>query len=93
MIASEPAELLQYRQRLRFPHDLERTYQQDMNEKMMRISRPGTALAILVYSSFWILDLFALPIAYRQIWLIRVLGIILMTVFFSYRTLTGIGGM
>ena len=41
---------------------------------MMRIARPGTALTILVYLSFWLLDQFTLPQAYQEIWIIRAGG-------------------
>ena len=45
---------------------------------MIQIARPGTALAILVYLSFWLLDMFALPQAYQEIWMVRIIGILLM---------------
>ena len=68
-----------YENRLRFPGELEDFYKRDYNEKLMRVARPGTVLAVLTYLSFWILDIFALPENYRAIWLIRLAGIMLMS--------------
>lgn len=74
------ADLLNLRGQLRFQIPLEHAYQDDYNKKLMRIARPGTALAILVYLSFWILDLYTLPLAYREIWLIRAAEILLLNI-------------
>ena len=77
------ADLLNLQGRLGFQSPLERAYQDDYNTKLMRIARPGTALAILVYFSFWILDLYTLPSSYQVIWLIRAAGILLMGCLFA----------
>lgn len=74
----QPTDLLQYQNRLRFPEELETLFLADYSLRMIQIARPGTALAILVYLSFWILDIFALPQAYQEIWIVRVVGILLM---------------
>lgn len=77
-----PDDILHYQDSLRFPPDLEHTFQSDYNQRIMRIARPGTALAILVYLSFWILDLFVLPQAFEAIWLVRLMGIALLAILF-----------
>jgi hypothetical protein len=81
MTFTQPTGLLQFINHLRFQPDLEQAYQVDYNQKIMRISRPGTILAILTYLSFWILDWFVLPQAYLAIWLVRLSGIIAMAIF------------
>jgi adenylate cyclase len=72
-------EFRQYENRIRFPIDLEEQYRLDTNLRLTHISRPGTLLAIFVYLSFWILDIFALPHNFLPIWLIRIVGILMMT--------------
>jgi adenylate cyclase len=79
-MSEKSAGLLQFSNRIRFPSDLEKDYRTDYNLKIMRISRPGTILAILTYLSFWILDWFVLPQAYLDIWLVRIVGILSMAI-------------
>jgi class 3 adenylate cyclase len=81
-------EFKQYENHIRFPAELEQQYRLDTNLRLTRISRPGTVLAILVYLSFWLLDIFALPQNFLPIWLIRFVGIFIMAglLLFTYST-------
>ncbi len=70
-VTTATADLARYQTRLRFPPDLEEAYRDDFYQKSLRFGRPILIMGILVYALFGILDVWLLPLSYRQAWLIR----------------------
>jgi diguanylate cyclase (GGDEF)-like protein len=56
---------------MKFPSNLEADYQTDLGPEKIRVLRQTCALAIILYASFGILDMWAIPSAYLQVWAIR----------------------
>jgi class 3 adenylate cyclase len=62
---------LQYRNRLRFPPELERRYREDHAARTIRLQRHFIAFGATLYGLFAILDTFAMPRTHQAAWLLR----------------------
>lgn len=54
-----------------FPSNLEADYQSDLGPEKIRVLRQVCALAVILTSCFGVLDYWAMPSAYREVWEIR----------------------
>ncbi len=70
-VTTATTELARYQNRLRFPPDLEDAYRDDFYQKSLRFGRPILIMGMVVYALFGILDVWLLPLSYREAWLIR----------------------
>jgi diguanylate cyclase (GGDEF)-like protein len=56
---------------MKFPSNLEADYQTDLGPEKIRVLRQFCALASILYASFGVLDIWAIPSVYLQVWAIR----------------------
>ena len=56
---------------MRFPSNLEADYQADLGPEKIRALKQANSLGVMLYSSFGVLDYWAIPSAYHEVWAIR----------------------
>ncbi len=62
---------LSEQRRLPFPKSIEAEFQEYYFENFLWINRIGLVLGLILWSIFGIIDLWAMPISYKQVWIIR----------------------
>ena len=79
---------LSQQNRLRFPQTLENEFQDWYFENFLWINRIGLIVGLTLWSLFGIIDLYAVPQSYTQVWMLRYgigVPIILLAIISSYR--------